>query len=71
MNLRADYSYNSESHECILRCPDTYLGLPYKTKAGLQFVYKQFNPSFVVKIDDDVLVNVPKLIQYTDSTQDD
>ena len=71
MNLRADYSYNSESHECILRCPDTYLGLPYKTKTGLQFVYKQFNPSFVVKIDDDVLVNVPKLIQYTDSTQDD
>lgn len=71
MNLQSDYSYNSESHECILRCPDTYLGLPYKIKAGLQFVYKQFKPSFVVKIDDDVLVNVPKLIQYIESTQDE
>jgi len=70
MNLQGNYSYNSESHECILRCPDTYLGLPHKIKAGLQFVYKQFNPSFVVKIDDDVLVNVPKLIQYIESTWD-
>ena len=70
MNLRSDYSYNSESHECVLRIPDTYLGLPHKIKAGLMFVYKQFNPSFVVKIDDDVLVNVPKLLEYTQSTHD-
>ena len=71
INLQSDYSYKSESHECILRCPDTYVGLPHKIKAGLKFVYKQFNPSFVVKIDDDVLVNVPKLLEYTQSTQDD
>jgi hypothetical protein len=71
MKLHDDYVYNSESHECILRCPDTYLGLPHKIKAGLQFIYKQFKPSFVVKIDDDVLVNIPKLIQYIESTRDD
>ena len=70
MKLHDDYVYNSESHECILRCPDTYLGLPHKIKAGLQFVYKQFNPSFVVKIDDDVVVNVPKLIEYAETTKD-
>ena len=70
MKLHDDFVYNSESHECILRCRDTYLGLPHKIKAGLQFVYKQFNPSFVVKIDDDVLVNIPKLLEYTQSTHD-
>jgi len=68
--LQGEFVYKSESHECILRCPDTYLGLPHKIKAGLQFVYKQFNPSFVVKIDDDVLLNIPKLLEYTQSTQD-
>ena len=70
-NLQREYVYNSESHECILQCPDSYIGLPRKIKAGLQFVYRQFNPSFVVKIDDDVLVNIPKLLEYTQSTQDD
>jgi len=69
-NLQREYVYNSESHECILRCPDSYIGLPHKIKAGLQFVYHKFNPSFVVKIDDDVLVNIPKLLEYTRSTQD-
>lgn len=69
-NLDRESVYNPDLHECILRCPDTYLGLPHKIKAGLIFVYKQFNPSFVVKIDDDVLVNVPRLIEYTQSTED-
>ncbi len=71
MNIQNEFIYNSDSHECILRCPDTYNGLPHKIKAGLQFVYKQFNPSFVVKIDDDVIVNIPKLIQYIESKRDD
>jgi len=71
MNLQNDYSYNGGSHECILRCPDSYVGLPHKIKAGLQFVYRQFNPSFVVKIDDDMLVNIPKLVEYTQSTHAD
>ena len=70
MNIQDDFVYNSESHECVLRCPDTYSGLPHKIKAGLLFVYKQFNPSFVVKIDDDVVVNVPKLIEYAETTKD-
>lgn len=69
LNLQTETMYNARSHECVLRCPDTYLGLPHKIKAGLQFVYKQFNPSFVVKIDDDVVVNVPKLVAYTQTTQ--
>ena len=69
-DLHVESVYNPDSHECVLRCPDTYLGLPHKIKAGFQFVYRQFNPSFVVKIDDDVLVNVPKLVEYTQSTHD-
>ena len=70
MKIQNEFIYNSESHECVLRCPDTYLGLPHKIKAGMMFVYKQFNPSFVLKIDDDVLLNVPKLLEYTESTPD-
>jgi hypothetical protein len=70
MNIQNEFIYNSESHECVLRCPDTYVELPHKIKAGLVFVYKQFNPSFVVKIDDDVFLNVPKLLEHTQSTHD-
>lgn len=70
MNIQTEFIYNSDSHECILRCPDAYSGLPHKIKAGLLFVYKQFNPSFVVKIDDDVIVNIPKLLEYTETTHD-
>ena len=70
-NLQHEAVYNTSTHACILRCPDSYVGLPHKIKAGLQFVYRHFNPSFVVKIDDDVLVNVPRLLEYTQTTQDD
>jgi hypothetical protein len=69
-NLQRETEYNAGTHDCILRCPDSYVGLPHKIKAGLQFVYRQFNPSFVVKIDDDVLVNVTRLLEYTRTSRD-
>lgn len=68
-DLSPDYVYNPDTHDCMLRCPDNYDGLPQKVKAGLQFVYTHFNPSYVFKIDDDVIVNIPRLLEF--STTDD
>jgi len=69
--LEQEYIHTKEIHECVLRCSDTYLGLPEKIKAGLSFVYKTYSPDFVVKIDDDVIVNVPKLCTFVQNTNDD
>jgi hypothetical protein len=64
LDLDRDYIYNNEGHECILKCSDQYLGLPEKIKMGFNFVSQVFNPDYVIKVDDDVIVNVPKLIDF-------
>jgi hypothetical protein len=69
--LTTNYEFKPETHECVLRCSDTYLGLPEKIRAGFRFVYKQFNPDFVIKVDDDVVVNVPKLLTFLESNTSD
>ena len=68
--LTEEYVYNQETHACTLRCQDNYDGLPQKIKAGLQFVYTYFNPSYVFKIDDDVVVNIPRLLAFSHTDDD-
>lgn len=70
-NLTTDYVFQPETHECVLRCSDTYEGLPDKIRAGFRFVYKQFNPDFIIKVDDDVIVNVPRLLEFIESNTSD
>jgi len=66
-DLSVPFDYNPSTHECVLRCSDMYDGLPQKIRAGLQFVYTQFNPSFVFKIDDDVLLDMTQLLKITET----
>ena len=54
--------YNEETHVVTLKCPDDYAGLPQKIKAGFRFVKERFDPDFVFKIDDDMFVDLDKLL---------
>jgi hypothetical protein len=47
-----------------LDCPDTYLGLPQKTWAGIREVMARWDPSWVLKADDDTLCNLPRIKNY-------
>lgn len=69
--LTTEYVFQRETHQCVLRCSDTYAGLPDKIRAGFRFVYREFNPNFVIKVDDDVIVNVPRLVEFIDSNTSD
>ena len=70
-DLDREYLYDPDSHSCILRCSDTYVGLPEKIRAGFRFVYETFDPDYVVKVDDDVIVDVPKLMAFLESNTSD
>ena len=71
LDLDRDYIYNKEAHECVLKCCDQYLGLPQKIKMGFKFVSQVLNPDYVIKVDDDVIVNVPKLIEFVKTNKSD
>lgn len=71
LDLDRDYLYNKEAHECILKCSDQYLGLPQKIKMGFKFVFQVLNPDYVIKVDDDVIVNVSKLVDFLKTNKAD
>jgi len=71
LDLDRDYIYNKEAHECVLKCSDQYLGLPQKIKMGFNFVCQVFNPDYLIKVDDDVIVNVPKLVDFVNTNKYD
>ena len=58
-----EFIYDEESHVVTLKCPDDYAGLHYKIKAGFRFVKERFDPDFVFKIDDDMFVDLDKLLE--------
>jgi len=60
-DLDTEVSYDPVTHIATLRCPDDYKGLPHKIRAGFRFVHSNFNPEYVFKIDDDVIVNMDAL----------
>lgn len=66
--LESEYSYSPDTHICRLKCPDDYLNLCTKIKCAINFILTEFNSSFVLKIDDDVIVNMQKLIEYIDQS---
>lgn len=61
-SLNSNYEYNKETNTCIVKAPDDYRGLPFKIQAGFKFIYEHFNPEFVFKIDNDVFVDLDKLL---------
>lgn len=65
-----------QSEECVrtgdiytLRCDDSYKGLPYKVLAAIKYVQKTFNPDYILKIDDDVILDKKKLFDLLKTTE--
>lgn len=61
-NMIIDYNYNSDTNTCIVKAPDDYQGLPLKLQMAFKFIHTQFNPNFLFKIDDDMFVDIDKLL---------
>lgn len=56
----------SDIHHDILQADfiDSYRNLTIKTMVGIRYIEENCNTKFVLKIDDDVIANTPKLINY-------
>ena len=59
--LATKWQYNPETRVCRLQCKDDYLSLPSKVKLGFQFVSHTFDPPFLFKVDDDVMLRPDKI----------
>ena len=67
--LDSDYIHDTETHTCILKVNDSYDNLARKMKRAYEFIINTFNPTFLIKIDDDVIVNVYKLLKVIKTLQ--
>ena len=59
-DLDQEHVYDETTRVCILRCDDSYKGLTDKMPKVFKFIRNTFNPDFLVKIDDDVIVNLDR-----------
>ena len=59
--LPTSHRYDPDSHVLELGCMDNYDGLVYKIAYGIDAVIQRFNPDFVVKVDDDVVLKPSRL----------
>jgi hypothetical protein len=55
--LHETYNYDEKNKILYVKCEDYYDDLVYKVYLGIKYIYKNFNPEFILKIDDDVIVN--------------
>ena len=58
--LLTEYVWNPETKRLIVRCPDDYEGLPYKTFQAIKAIRTLFNPRLIIKQDDDVIITKEK-----------
>lgn len=59
---RRSPAYDANTRELRVPCDDTYDDLVHKVIKGVKAVCKLFDPDFVVKMDDDVVLN-PRLLR--------
>ena len=50
------HHYDPDSHVLELGCMDNYDGLVYKIAYGIDAIIERFNPDFVIKVDDDIIL---------------
>jgi hypothetical protein len=56
-----DYIYNETSKVLEVSCDDSYDDLTYKVAHAIIILRNVFNVSYIIKIDDDVIVNISQL----------
>jgi hypothetical protein len=52
------YSYNDETKLLEVQCEDNYDELPHKIFYAICAIKELFNPNYIVKIDDDIIINI-------------
>ena len=65
-NLDTEYTYDQINKILTVKCGDNYHSLVHKVKAGISCIMKEFNPDYIIKCDDDVIVNNDKIQEYAD-----
>ncbi len=67
-SLTHPYHFDETSRILTLRCEDNYDELPHKVCCGLRAVNELFQPEFVVKVDDDVVIHYERFNAYLTQT---
>jgi len=63
--LQEEYAYDSNTKTLTLRCMDDYEHLSTKVYMGVRALHIMFRPTGILKVDDDVLVRVPRLQEFS------
>jgi hypothetical protein len=61
--IQQPFILNKKTRELIVKCPDNYDSLSLKVLLGFKAISEIYKPLGIMKIDDDILIRVPKL-QY-------
>lgn len=64
---RKSHIYDASSHILQLGCADNYDEIVHKISYGISAVVELFDPLYIFKIDDDVIINVPLLHTFMQS----
>ena len=67
---RKSHIYDASSHVLQVGCADNYDELVYKIAYGISAIVERFDPCYLLKIDDDVVINVPLLHLFMQSNTD-
>lgn len=59
-----DYILDSSTDSITVKCEDGYDWLPHKVKLGLTAIHALFNPEYIIKIDDDMIINNQALLHW-------
>lgn len=62
--LANEYEWDPMSHVLRVRCEDNYEGLSFKIHIGVRAIKELFNPDGILKIDDDVRIDVQLLHDF-------
>jgi len=59
-----NYIFDESSRKLYIKSKDDYDSLPFKVYYGISIIKKLWNPSFIIKIDDDIFLNPIKLYSW-------
>jgi len=63
-------TYDDKEKLLTLGCEDDYDHLPHKIKHAVSAALQQFDPDFIIKVDDDVFVHNDLLLEYVARSRD-
>jgi Galactosyltransferase len=69
--LANEYEWDSSSRVLRVRCEDDYEGLSFKIHCGIRAIKELFNPDGILKIDDDVWVDLDLLHAFLKNVEHD